>query len=208
VIAVAGVSASGKSTLARALAERTGAPVVSSDVVRKRLLGLDPEQRAPSAAYGAGMSEATYDALGREARGLDGTVIVDATFHRRELRDVFRRALGERARELLFVECRAPVAVLERRLRAREQEPGRVSDATLAVLRSQLADRDPLDEVPASAHLAIRSDQPASELTAAIEDALDRRALQGPGPVAPGPARASAQARTTIAAKYGPARRR
>ena len=178
IIAVGGVSASGKSTLARALAERTGAPVVSSDVVRKALVGLEPGQRAPAAAYGPGMSAATYDALGREAHGLEGPVIADATFHRRELREVFRRALGKRARELLFVECTAPVGVLERRLLDREREPARVSDATLAVLRRQLEDRDPLDEVPASAHLSLRCDQPTDVLAAAIEEALDRRAFQ------------------------------
>jgi predicted kinase len=146
------------------------------------------------------MNAATYAALGREARALEGPVIVDATFHRRELREVFRRALGRRAADLLFVECTAPVAVLERRLLDRERDPARVSDATLAVLRRQLADREPLDEVPAAAHLPLRGDQPADVLTVAIEEALDRRALRPRD--AP-----SAPARITSADNYGLARR-
>jgi aminoglycoside phosphotransferase family enzyme/predicted kinase len=178
VIAVAGVSATGKSTLARALAERSGAPILSSDVIRKRMAGLAPSERAPATAYSAEASAATYRELGRRAGALEGTVIVDATFHRRALRDGFRSALGARADELVLVECMAPAAVLERRLRARERDPGRISDATSAVLRRQLADREPPDELPPGAQLVVRADQPVGEIAGAVEEALDRRPRQ------------------------------
>jgi aminoglycoside phosphotransferase family enzyme/predicted kinase len=178
VIAIAGVAASGKSTLAGALGERAGRPVLSSDVVRKGLVGLAPADRAPESAYGADVSHATYRELGRLAAAEDGTVVVDATFHRRVLRDVFRAALGPAAARLLFVECRAPAAELERRVRARARDPLRVSDATAAVLRRQLADRDPLDEIPAGQHMVLRSDQPVEALVAEVEEALDVRAMR------------------------------
>ena len=174
VIALAGVAASGKSTLARALADRSGAALVGSDLVRKELLGLAPAERAPASAYGAGTHDATYRELARRAAEHPGTVILDATFHRRPLRDAFRATLGG-ARPLLFVECAAPVAVLERRIRARERDPDRISDATLDVLRRQLEQREPLDEVPAADHLVVRSDQAAEIVIRAIEDHLDGR---------------------------------
>ncbi len=175
VIALAGVSASGKSTLARALGDRSGAALLSSDEVRKRLIGLAPDQRAPASAYDASMHDATYRALGRRVSEHPGTVIVDATFHRRALRDAFRTQLGDTGSRVLFVACTAPVEVLEQRLLAREKEPGRVSDATLAVLHRQLAHHDPMDEVPAPCHLQVRSDQPVEAVLDAIEEALDRR---------------------------------
>lgn len=175
VIAVAGVSASGKTTLARAIGERSDMPVLSSDVIRKALCGVAPADRAPASAYDESTTRATYRELGRRAAASSGTVVVDATFHRRATREAFRSELGDAADRLVYVECRAPVAVLERRLRARELDPERISDATVDVLHGQLAAREPLDEVAAAAHLVVRSDQRAGDAIAVIADALDRR---------------------------------
>ena len=152
-------------------------------MVRKGLIGLAPGDRAPGSAYEADVTDATYRELGRRAAAEAGTVIVDATFHRRALRDAFRDALGSAASHLVFVECRAPAAELDRRLRARSRDHRRVSDATAAVLRRQLADRDPLDEVPAARHVLVRSDQPVEHLAAGVEAALDlRKAACAPHP--------------------------
>jgi aminoglycoside phosphotransferase family enzyme/predicted kinase len=172
VIVLAGVTGSGKSTLARALAARSHRPHLNSDVIRKRLAGIEPTARAPVSAYSPAMSEFTYRELGRLAGATAGTVIVDATLHRRRLRDVFREQLGDRAGDAVFVECRAPAAVLERRVRARARRPDRTSDATPEILRRQLADMDPFDEVPPERHVIIRADQPVELLVAAIEDAI------------------------------------
>ena len=54
VIVLAGVTGSGKSTLARALAARSGLPHLNSDVIRKRLAGVEPTARAPASAYSPG----------------------------------------------------------------------------------------------------------------------------------------------------------
>lgn len=172
VIVLAGVTGSGKSTIAHALAVRAQLPHFNSDVIRKRLAGVQPTARAPASAYTAAMSEFTYRELGRLAAASEGTVIVDATFHRRRLRDAFRDQLGDAAERVVVVECRAPAAVLERRVRARVRRPDRTSDATSEVLRDQLADGEPLDEVPPHRHVILRSDQPVDSLVAAIEDAI------------------------------------
>lgn len=174
VIVLAGVTGSGKSTVARALAARSHGSHLNSDVIRKRLAGVEPTARAPESAYSPAMSESTYRELGRLAGATAGTAIVDATFHRRQLRDVFREQLGGGADRAVFVECRAPDAVLERRVRARARQPDRTSDATPEVLHHQLADLDPFDEIPPERHLIVRSDQPVDRLVAAIEDAIGR----------------------------------
>jgi aminoglycoside phosphotransferase family enzyme/predicted kinase len=172
VIVLAGVTGTGKSTLARALAARSHRPHLNSDVIRKRLAGVEPTARAPVSAYRPAMSESTYRELGRLAGATAGVVIVDATFHRRRLRDVFREELGGAADRAVFVECRAPEAVLARRVRARARQPDRTSDATPEILRRQLAELDPFDEIPPERHLMVRSDQPVDRLVAAIEDAI------------------------------------
>ncbi|MGN6188786.1 MAG: AAA family ATPase, partial [Conexibacter sp.] len=95
VLAVCGPAASGKSTLAAELARRTGRPVLAADVVRKRLAGLAPTDRAREGDYAPGVNRRTYAELGRlaaEAAARDGA-IVDATFRHRTDRDAFHAAL-------------------------------------------------------------------------------------------------------------------
>jgi len=119
VVVVAGVSASGKTTLVRALAAESGYAHVNSDVLRKRRAGLAPTDRAPAALYGPEANRATYAALGRRAaEAAEAGVIVDATFRHRSDRDAFREQL-DAATPLLVVECRVPEEVLVARASAR-----------------------------------------------------------------------------------------
>ncbi len=82
-----GLSGSGKSTVARRLADRLGFEWLRSDEIRKRVAGVAPAERL-SESYAAGaysreFTEKTYAALlgGAAARLHDGAgVIVDATF--------------------------------------------------------------------------------------------------------------------------------
>jgi aminoglycoside phosphotransferase family enzyme/predicted kinase len=175
VLAVAGPSASGKSTLAAALSDVSGLPHRGSDVIRKRLHGLAPTVRAPERAYSAAASEATYRELGKLAAAAHEGAILDATFRRRRDRAAFQEALGPAAARVVFVECRVPRAVLEERSSARLGDPRRVSDATPALAMRQLGEFAPLDEVAPDAHLIIRTDREPSLLVAEVADALDSR---------------------------------
>jgi uncharacterized protein len=178
VVVVAGLSASGKSTVAAALASASGFSHINSDVVRKRMAGLAPTERAPESLYADSVSRATYAELGRDAaaRAASG-VIVDATFRRRADRDAFRAELGEGA-NVLFAECRVPSVLLLTRARERAREAGGVSDAGPDVVRLQLLDAEPLDEVDAREHVLLRSDRPVAAILAELTDALDRRAVE------------------------------
>jgi aminoglycoside phosphotransferase family enzyme/predicted kinase len=176
VVVLAGLSASGKTTVATALAAASGFGHVNSDVVRKRMAGVAPTERATEREYTDSMSRATYAELGRlAAAGAAEGVIVDATFRRRADRDAFRAALGGGV-NVLFGECRAPDAVLEARAIARDGDPGRVSDAGPDIVRRQRLDAEPLDEIEARDHVLLRSDRPVAEILAELADALDRRA--------------------------------
>lgn len=142
LVVVAGLPGSGKSTLAQELSRRWGMLYASTDVVRKRLEGLKPTERAQAAfgtgLYAADMSRRTYHALRRQAgiwlrRGVP--VLLDGTFgdrHERELaHDLAQRA--QAGFRLILVEH--PEAVRRRRILARETDPERTSDATWEIAR-------------------------------------------------------------------------
>lgn len=147
MLVVCGGAATGKTRLAHAVAELADLSILSSDVVRKHLAGVDLTERAPPGEYTPGASLRTYAELGRRASeaAARGGVIVDATFRRRTDRDSFSRAYGGPAP--VFIECRAPAAVLTLRAAARTGELGVVSDATPEIVERQQAELEPLDEV-------------------------------------------------------------
>ena len=131
-LVVTGPPASGKSTLAAALSRRSGLPVLSSDVVRKEVLGLATATAAPGSAYIAEERSAVYAQLGGQARQalLAGGVIVDATFGEAPLREAFLATVGpDEAARVRVVECRAPPAVLAARAQARHARGDSASDA-------------------------------------------------------------------------------
>lgn len=99
VLVVCGPSASGKSVLAAEIGRRAGLEPISSDVVRKRLAGVAPTERAGEAVYDEAMNARTYAALGAAAANAAATggAIVDATFRRRADRDAFARGLADAA---------------------------------------------------------------------------------------------------------------
>lgn len=141
LLAIGGLSGTGKSTLARLLGDRIGAPpgarILRSDVLRKRLAGVAPEAPLPPEAYTRDSSALVYGELARLAgTALDagGGVIADAVFaspmEREDIRAVADRR-GARFDGLwLVLPEEGRVARVERRR-------GDASDADAAVVRAQ-----------------------------------------------------------------------
>jgi uncharacterized protein len=89
LVAIGGLSGTGKSVLARALAPELapapGAVVLRSDVERKARFGLREDERLPKEAYAPGMSAAVYGALAEKARravAAGHSAIIDAVYAR------------------------------------------------------------------------------------------------------------------------------
>ncbi len=87
LVAIGGLSGSGKWAVAQALAAEIGpapgARVIRSDAVRKRLMNASPETRLPPTAYDPAITRRVYEMLRQEtatALAAGATVIVDATF--------------------------------------------------------------------------------------------------------------------------------
>ena len=143
LIAIGGLSGSGKSHLGRSLAGRIGsaggARHLRSDVLRKRLAGLPtPEERLPASAYTQESSERVYAAMREQAASLlaDGvSVICDAVFAKPAERREIEALAAETAVPFIGIWLEAPHATLTARIEGRR---GDASDATTAVLESQL----------------------------------------------------------------------
>jgi predicted kinase len=180
VIVVCGLPASGKSHLARALAELSGFPHLSSDVIRKRLAGLRPTERAPGETYSEQWNERTYAELGHSAANhlaTTGGAIVDATFRHRADRRAFTASLGATS-PTVFIECQAPRQILAERAGHRERDPHRISDASFAVVLREQGAWEPLDEVAPNAQMTLRTDRPVEHITADVLALLDRRLVE------------------------------
>ena len=178
VLALGGVAASGKTTLALELARLSGWEHVSSDLTRKRLAGLEPQQRAAPEHYSREFTLRTYRELGIAARAeLERSrgVIVDATFHRGDERGAFLAGLGARREPILFVVCRASEEALLTRAHVRRLEPGRVSDADPMVVTRQLAEFEPLREIAREDRAELVTEAAPRELVTELEALVDER---------------------------------
>ncbi|HST33722.1 MAG TPA: AAA family ATPase [Solirubrobacteraceae bacterium] len=181
---VCGPAASGKSTLAGELAERSGLTVIASDQVRKRLAGIRPEERAGAEHYSARFTLATYAALGEAARAhlAQGEgVILDATCRTVEQRSALLGAIEGVAERVLLVQCQVSLATAMRRARERMGEPGRISDATPEIVEAQYGEFQPPSELTAERLLALDCEAPLERQANEVTLALDRRSSPSAG---------------------------
>lgn len=141
LIAIGGVTGTGKTRLARALAPWLGAAPgalhLRSDEIRKRRHGVPPETRLPAAAYTPEESAAVHEELfmmARTALAAGQSVVADAMFLDPAMRAGIEAAAS--AAPFTGLWLTAPAEVLEARVSARS---GDASDADAAVLRRVLA---------------------------------------------------------------------
>ena len=142
LVAIGGLSGSGKSTLAAGLAPelglRPGARVLRSDVIRKLLLGVDPEERLPATAYTRQTSARVYDTLRRKAAvGLAAgyTVVIDAVALTSEERSSFAEVARAAAVPFSGLWLEARPEAMANRIRGRVRD---ASDASPEILAQQL----------------------------------------------------------------------
>jgi len=138
VLVVMGRVASGKSTVARRLANELGWRLLSSDRMRKERAGLSLYERTSAAVrgrlYSGRSTELLYEELIGEAESevMGGRcVMIDATFALRKHRGQLRKLLRSRGVRVMFLELRARDGEVKRRLVAREDAEEEASDARL-----------------------------------------------------------------------------
>lgn len=140
---VGGLPGTGKTTLARALGDRLGAVVLSSDRIRKELASVDPQRSAAApwgeGIYTAGHTREAYSELLHQARvllGLGESVVLDASWSSEEHRAAARALAQETASDLTEVRCEAAADLVTQRLALRHAHRrlvGDLSDADVGV---------------------------------------------------------------------------
>jgi predicted kinase len=136
LIITCGLPGTGKSTVARRLEDRTGFAVISSDIIRKELAGLSPEEHRYEAfgkgIYAADFTDRTYEELLQRARRqlLEGrSVILDASFIRRSQRRSAERVAQETGAQFACILLEAQSETVRRRLDRRLARGAGPSDA-------------------------------------------------------------------------------
>lgn len=177
VICVCGPLACGKSTLARELAASLALPKLSSAVARLHAAHLPAGAADREELHTYAADDHTYRTLGVEtaaALARHAGAVVDATFLSAGDRAEFRQGLDVMAARVVFIECRAPAAVIALRMAG----DGHTRASVLALL--QQLEWEPLDDVAAADHIVIRTDRRTRsvvrELIAVIAERLEPHA--------------------------------
>jgi len=141
LIAIGGLSGTGKSTVARQIAPRLpgicGAVILRSDVIRKRLHGCPLDRRLPDSGYSAEAGRQTYATLYELARRLlagGNTVILDAVFGQAGERAAAAALAAAAGAPFSGFWLTAPAEILMARVTSRH---GDASDATADIVRWQ-----------------------------------------------------------------------
>jgi uncharacterized protein len=150
LVAMTGLSGTGKSTVARAIARGTDAVLLDTDIIRKSpaWLGGDLAKARGEDIYTPEWTRRTYDRMigeGSEAVRRGAAAILDGTFLDRDLRDQAAAAARKLGVPFFMVEAVCDEDVVIRRLEKRVHDPGRTSDAGVAIYRRQ---RDRLRDDP------------------------------------------------------------
>jgi aminoglycoside phosphotransferase family enzyme/predicted kinase len=181
LLLVGGLPGTGKSTLARGLAERAGFTVIRSDLVRKELADVSAAASG-SSAFGHGIytpewTDRTYTECLRRAGAelFEGRrVLVDATFAAEARRRLFLDAARGWGVPGMLLVCRADEAVIEKRLRDRKDD---ASDADWAIYQQAASEWEPLGpETQAHEHTIVTNEDPGAAQAQALA-ALRARGL-------------------------------
>ena len=154
LVVIFGLMGVGKTTVAKALGEARGWPVIHSDAVRKALAGLAPTTPAlfefGQGIYSEAFSQRTYTEMLRRAGELleagDSRVILDASFKRVEERDRVRELAREKEGRAAFIYCFCAKEVVRGRLHQRRSNSRAISDGRVELLELQAEDFEPLTE--------------------------------------------------------------
>lgn len=140
-----GTTASGKSTLAQAWAEKQGVPYYNTDRVRKELVGLHATDRRPDGIgqgiYTTALSAQTYqELLARAQRDFAAgslLVVLDGSYSRVADRDAVRTWAGAVGVLPLFFYCWCSPEVTRQRLAQRALDSTAVSDGRWEIYQYQ-----------------------------------------------------------------------
>jgi predicted kinase len=179
VVALGGLVASGKSTVARAIADLMASPRIVGDHVRAFRLGATPSHEPTAAERLEGLEPGFDERVARDLFAaaecvLDSgrAVVLDAGFPSARRRATARALAQRYGLAFRFVECRVDEATARRRLAARDASPDE-HGGWRAIYDAYLARWEPPgNDVAPGEHVVVDTRQPLAESLAAIEARL------------------------------------
>lgn len=177
VIVVGGLSGTGKSTLAAAVADSLGAELLRTDVVRRDLFGAEPHSReANTGIYNDAGRRQVYAELFNLASALRGerlSLVLDGTFSSKEALRQARELSGHSGTDFLAVECFCRPAIAQRRIAQRLATGQDASEARpeIHVLQQQTWQPWP-SELP---QIRVDTEQPLNQQVNQVLAALRQR---------------------------------
>jgi aminoglycoside phosphotransferase family enzyme/predicted kinase len=167
IVLMMGLSGSGKSVLAGALASRLGTALLATDVVRRE---LDDSQGTDAPVgegrYSDNRRNQVYEALAEQAESYVRAgrgVVLDGTYiEARQRKRIIDLAASLKA-PLTVIECEAPEQVVRQRQQQRQSEAWTASEGRWEVYLAQKQQYEPPDEVPSARRLRIDTTRPLGE---------------------------------------------
>ena len=169
IIIICGLPGVGKTTLAKNLAPRISASILSSDKIRKELF--------PIPTYSTLELKMVYDVMIITAKYLNDigeNCILDATFNREDSRIAVKKKLGLDDRQFQIIECSCPEEIAISRLGSRKDD---YSDATIQVYQKMKGMREPIKVE----HITIDTTQSTDENAAKVAEYVSKRLDQNLG---------------------------
>ncbi len=176
LVLVMGLMGSGKTKQSDELGRRAGGRVLHSDVMRKQLAGIDPNEahKVPfgTSIYSGEWTDKTYRALIDEARqelAAGNSIVLDASWSKAEYRVMAREVAAEREALFAIVECTAP----KEALRVRLSKPTRqVTDGRLELADDQRASYEAPSEDEADRVISIDTTGSFERAASRVHEAL------------------------------------
>lgn len=170
LIVVCGIIATGKSTVAKKISGATGIELIRSDMVRKELADMSPEEHE-YVEYGKGIyspefSAKTYQEMINRAKDRlikGSSVILDATFSKQWQREAAKEAAVVAGARFLCIETVAPEEVLRERSQHRTESGESISDGRLELLPQIKENFEKIEELDEGEHLVIDTSKEEEE---------------------------------------------
>ena len=162
LIITTGLMGSGKSVLAANLSALLGAEVIRTDVLRKQILNIRPEERRlekfGKGIYSDDVTARTYEKafeLAQEVIAGGRTAIIDASFKKNLDRLRAARIAQAAGSGFFVVECICAAETVRKRLDGRLRANRDASDGRWELYQQQKEDFDPVSGMPPQSHITV-----------------------------------------------------